>query len=187
MLGHSIVLERASGEEGLDLFEEAVKADLQKIYATPTGRALLQSLHASGKQTTISYAFDGLNRAIIPKAHAEQCYYKADGITPEKGLGLTIAYNPAREVIGEEAWAKRPPAIGLAHELIHAEQAAYGRMREGMGTNPGRINRLDPTKPAQAPVLELETVGVPPHDDYHVTENKIRQEWTPTQPLRTQY
>ncbi|MBO2010931.1 hypothetical protein J4E00_17860 [Siccationidurans soli] len=180
-----ILIERAGSDEGPDLFEEAVKADLQKIYSTPTGRKLLDSLHASGKPTTIQYALDGLNRAFIPKGTTTHLY-QADG-TPGEGVAITLGYNPGLDTIGKEAWSSRPPAIALAHELIHAEQAAHGRMRRGSATNPGAVNKMNPLQPAIAPVVELETVGVPPHDEYHVSENKIRAEWTPPQPNRDRY
>ncbi|WP_345058736.1 M91 family zinc metallopeptidase [Hymenobacter glaciei] len=191
MLGQSIVVERAGGEDGPDAFQEIVKSHLQEIYNTSTGRKLLESLHASGKQMTIQYPLqDGLNRALIPKdaTSINNCFYQADGITPGAGQGLTVNYSPAREFLGgQEEWQSRPPAIGLAHELIHAEQAAYGRMRRGQAVNPGVVNKMDATKPTLTSILELETVGVPPHDDYHVTENKIRAEWAAPQPIRPRY
>jgi hypothetical protein len=62
---------------------------------------------------------------------------KREWVQAQEGVGTSskIGYNPAREEIGKEPWATRPPAIGLAHELVHAEQAAYGRRRDGKTVN----------------------------------------------------
>lgn len=63
--------------------------------------------------------------------------------------------------------ADRPPAIGLAHELIHA----YHNMR---GDQPGREKDHFSTT-----LFELLCVGVGPWATYPVTENAIRQAWPP--------
>lgn len=175
-------------------FKEAVMADLQSLYETPTGRKLLESLQASGKRIELFYgkangaAFPGANTEY-PHGYWPPAFYAEDGITPGAGTAMGIAYNPFNAVSGEgkAAWLERPPAIGLAHELIHAEQAAYGRMRRnnafnGKGPDPQNPNKLDNVQ-----IFELETVGVPPHDSYAISENKIRAEWNPPQPRREYY
>ena len=98
-----------------------------------------------------------------------------------------MEYNPFQEKVGRSAWNKRPPGIGLAHELIHAEQAAHGRMRRGRTDNPGSVDKNNPDKPAVVHIFELETIGIPPHDQYPFSENKIRSEWNPPQTERGHY
>ena len=44
-----------------------------------------------------------------------------------------------------------------------------------------------PNRKPEADIRELEAVGVPPHDNYTVNENKIRKEWNPPQPEREYY
>jgi hypothetical protein len=175
---------------GVPGFEAAVKADLQAIYNTPTGKQLLDSLHASGKRTPIGYG--GRNRAVFPEHPDgtpiwEPAFYDEAGITPGAGLGIGVMYNPFQEKTGDLPWNKRPPGVGLAHELIHAEQAAYGRMKQGDSFNPGGPWAQDPKKLLEVHTFELETVGAPPHDRYALSENKIRSEWDPPQPLRAYY
>jgi hypothetical protein len=63
--------------------------------------------------------------------------------------------------------ADRPPAIGLAHELIHA----YHNMRgDQPGTDFGGFSTT---------VFELLCVGLGPFNAYQVTENAIRGAWPP--------
>ena len=130
----TLLVASSSGPGNPEPFEAAVLADLQALYNTSTGRQMLESLHAPGKKLSIQYADD--NMAAFEKATWERAFYQEDGITPGQGVALAIKYNPLLAKTGALAWNNRPPGIGLAHELIHAEQAAYGRMR-----------RLDAPKP----------------------------------------
>jgi hypothetical protein len=175
-------------------FAEAVQADLQAIYNTPTGRKLIESLQASGKKFPIAY--ENTNGAAFPNfpgdpyglrgPNWEPAFFNEEGTAPGAGLVMNIGYNPFRETVvnADEVWHTRPPGVGLAHELIHAEQAVYGRMVRGKAPNPkGKAA----TQPATAHAYELETVGVPPYNTYALSENKIRSEWNPPQTLRTRY
>jgi len=170
--------------EDLGPFVERVTADLQLIYNTPTGKTPLNSLHASGKCVTIAYAMGG-NEVGEYDAPAER-FFQEEGV-PGAGTNCCIGYNPTLETIGNEPWATRPPAIALAHELIHAEQAAYGRMVRGRAQNGLSPTTPNPHQAPEADVRELEAVGVPPHNHYVVNENKIRSEWNPPQPVREYY
>ena len=175
-------------------FAEAVQADLQAIYNTPTGRKLIESLQASGKKFPIAY--ENANGAAFPNfpddpygergPNWEPAFFNEEGTAPGAGLVMNIGYNPFRETVAKptEVWHTRPPGVGLAHELIHAEQAVYGRMVRGKAPNPvGKAT----SQPATAHAYELETVGVPPYNTYALSENKIRSEWNPPQTLRTRY
>lgn len=165
-------------------FREAVLADLEKIYATPTGKKLLESLAKSGKTVAIEYSMG--NNSMLSYDLPAARFFQADG---REGAGTSskIGYNPTKEYISDDEWGARPPAIGLAHELIHAEQAAYGRMCAGKADNDGRMDGGDPAKPLKADIRELEAVGIPPQDGYQFSENKIRKEWDPRQPERKWY
>ena len=185
MLRHTILVAPTAGAKGPANFENAVHADLQTIYDTPTGRQLLESLHASGKKVYINYA--PTNSIEFNRHNWERCFYDLDGVTPGAGLGVGINYNPTLASTGATPWNNRPPGIGLAHELIHAEQAAHGRMRRGDTANPGGPDARNPDKLAQVPHYELETIGVHPEHSYAYTENKLRAEWNPPQGRRDYY
>ena len=53
MLDSTLLVAPSAGTGGTAAFEAIVKADLQAIYDTPTGKQLLDSLHASGKKIYI--------------------------------------------------------------------------------------------------------------------------------------
>ena len=184
LLDTVLLVAPTAGPNGPTDFEAATRADLQAIYSTPTGRQLLESLAATGRRIYISYGAE--NRAGFPY-NAKPAFYEADGITPGQGLALTIEYNPFVEKTGVKPWNERPPAIGLAHELIHAEQAAHGRMLRKLAANPGGPDPKNPDKQDPTYEFELEAVGVPPYDTYPVSENKIRAEWNPPQTRRAYY
>ena len=185
MLGNTIVVAGSAGVGGPADFEALVKADLQAIYSTPTGQRLLDSLHASGQKTYIQYAEK--NAVSIRKDIWQRGFYALDGVTPGQGMAVGIEYNPVLTDAGPLPWNKRPPAIGLAHELIHAEQAAYGRMRRFDTENPGGPDPRHPAKPLRVPEFELDTIGVHPIHQYALTENQIRAEWNPPQGRRDYY
>jgi hypothetical protein len=185
MLSSTIQVAATAGPGGPANFENAVHADLQAIYNTPTGRQLLDSLHASGQKIYIHYA--PTNSIEFSRHNWEKGFYALDGVTPGAGLGVGVNYNPTLAKAGEMPWNTRPPAIGLAHELIHAEQAAYGRMRRGDTANPGGPDARNPKKPLEVPHYELETIGVHPEHSYAYTENKLRVEWNPPQGRRDYY
>ncbi|MDQ2770396.1 MAG: M91 family zinc metallopeptidase [Bacteroidota bacterium] len=165
-------------------FRRATLNDLGLIYATATGRKLLESLSKSGKKVEIVYSMSG-NSMLRYDAPASR-FMQSDGALGG-GTSSMIGYNPAKEYVSDAEWGTRPPAIGLAHELIHAEQAAYGRMSTGRADNDGRMDGGNPARPVQEDIRELEAVGIPPQDDYPFSENKIRSEWNPPQPERKWY
>jgi hypothetical protein len=184
MLDTVLMVAPTAGPDGPADFAAATTADLQAIYDTPTGRQLLDSLAAAGRKIFINYGEQ--NRAGFPY-NAAPAFFEADGITPGQGLAMSIEYNPFAAKTGVKPWNERPPAIGLAHELIHAEQAAHGRMRRDLAPNPGGPDPANPDKQDPTYAFELEAVGVPPYDTYPVSENKIRAEWNPPQTRRAYY
>lgn len=82
------------------------------------------------------------------------------------GTGAGIKFNVRNEednVLGSPGF--RPPAVGLAHELMHA-------MHYGRGTSPGfDINHYTTT------AAELLFAGIAPFAGEPITENAIRGQW----------
>ncbi|RZK22564.1 MAG: hypothetical protein EOO56_08130 [Hymenobacter sp.] len=185
ILNTTIQVAGSAGAGGPTNFTAAVHADLQAIYDTPTGRQLLESLHASGKKIAIQY--DNKNSIEFSNALWTRMFYDIEGTTPGQGLGVLVNYNPTLESAGKLPWNTRPPAIGLVHELIHAEQAAYGRMRRFDTNNPGGPDSRNPDKPLTVPHYELDAIGVNPEYSYRFTENRVRAEWNPPQERRDYY
>ncbi|HEY4360175.1 MAG TPA: M91 family zinc metallopeptidase [Bryobacteraceae bacterium] len=167
-------------------FQEKVTKDLHQIYNTPTGKGLLESIQKSGKTVEIKPTANPGDGNATGYKNAADRFKAADG-TPGKGTDSVVYYNPDRTKIGDEDWATRPPAIGLGHELVHAEQASYGKMAPGDTDNDHKPDPSDPSKTAQERVREVEAAGIPPNDTYPYTENKLRDEWNPKQPQRPWY
>ncbi len=152
--------------EGNEEFRKKTIAELDRINKTPSGAKMLKSIDDSGKTVTIKQTSDGngASPADISKAKL-----RSDG-KPGEGSDTTVKFNPDKTQIGDgsEAWMKRPPGVGLAHEMVHAYHNANG-------TNDFTAKGEDMA------------VGVAPYDKEPVTENKIREEWDPKQPLRPHY
>ena len=80
----------------------------------------------------------------------------------------TVSFNPSKTHIysGSKAWHNRPPEVGLAHELIHAEHDILGTLGS---------TRMDEEK---------KTVGLGKYTSNPHTENKIRSEYgIPLRPI----
>ncbi|MCA8990822.1 MAG: PAAR domain-containing protein [Planctomycetaceae bacterium] len=176
---------------GDDAFKQKTLAHLGQIAATDNGNDLLQAIDSSGKQLTIQESGDGTNSTSANPATA---YRNADG-TAGSGSDSTVDYNPDRTTLrdpgeastADNAWKDRPPAVGLAHELVHVYQAANGEWDSATADNDGLVDPADPSKKAQETIDELQAAGIPPHDTYPYTENKIRDQWSPKQPQRPYY
>jgi len=164
-------------------FKMKTLLSLGQIASTPTGEKLLKSIDSGTKKVKIVKTTGGNSCGYTNGAGR---FENADG-TPGAGSGATVNYNPDRKSTGTEAWETRPPAIGLAHELVHAEQAGKGKQKPGQDDNDNRPDAADPTKKDQTNKRELEAVGVPPYDNYPYNENKMRKEWPPPQPERKWY
>lgn len=166
--------------KGDEAFQKKVIADLDAIKKTPTGAKLLEALEKSGKTITIKPTKDG-----------NATGFTNDGMMkngkPGPGSNSTVEYDPDTKKINSEDWGTRPPAIGLAHELIHARHAAEGTVSEGEVDNDSKPDPADPKKIAKEDNEEVRTVGLPPYDKEETTENKIRSEWDPPQPKRKWY
>ncbi|QFT30903.1 PAAR motif protein [Labrenzia sp. THAF82] len=169
--------------EGTEQFREQTVQALAKIAQTPSGAKLLTDLHNSGKTITIKETTGG-NKVT---GFTNDGKLDSSG-NPGSGCDTTVHYNPNRTSYGTaQPWQTRPPEIGLAHELIHAQHAADGELDFSKVDNDSKPDPADPTKKAKVIKEEAKTVGIPPHDNEPYSENKIREEWDPKQPERLFY
>ncbi len=165
-------------------FKMKTLLSLGQIASTPTGAQLLQAVGNGPRKVKIEKTNDG--NACGGYTNPAGRFQNADG-TPGSGTDATVSYNPDRRKIGDEPWETRPPAIGLAHELVHAEQAGKGMMKPGADNNDSKPDPTDPAAMQQTSKRELEAAGIPPYDKYPYNENKIRKAWPPPQPERKWY
>ena len=126
----------------LQAFLPVVLADLAWLQTQPVGAELIAAILK--KTDHVAYILESpLNRTVYEDP--------AGASDPAKGSNARIDYDPALEVLGDgaQAWMHRPPAIGLAHELVHAwtgmngtrapDDAASERQAEGVGEFAGAI------------------------------------------------
>jgi LysM repeat protein len=90
-----------------------------------------------------------------------------------RGCVTKLEYNPALALPSVSWLMNMPTALLLAHELIHAYLYARGE--------------ADPKKVDNIRNHERQVVGLPPFENGEITENKLRGEWNPPQPKRSQY
>lgn len=110
-------------------FATRAGSDLEALRSIPLGRDLLAALTASGRTVELR-ATDGGNGISFEETF--DGYVRVDG-EPGPGTGSRVGYNPYRTAVGdgERDWQRRPPIVGLVHELVHALNGAYGVLQPG--------------------------------------------------------
>ncbi|MFI5906353.1 M91 family zinc metallopeptidase [Dactylosporangium sp. NPDC051541] len=144
-------------------YQARVRADLDLLAASATGRAMLEDLRASG-----------VRLHIVPTADANG-YASYDGGVP------TIQYNPAYDA--------RPPIVTLFHELAHVHDYEHGSDNHdpyNQSSGPDRQYAGGPPVPnneRQAVGLAIDDDGDPgtpnridPRHPLQLTENGLRAE-----------
>jgi hypothetical protein len=169
---------------GAQDFVERARSDLDRIAQVEMGGLLLRSLASRGSTVTIVSSSrtndarpDNYRAAFAPGKSFEwrdETGKDQSVMGSGCGSGTTIRYNPALSTIGfKEDWQRQPPAVWLAHELIHADDAAHGRM--------------DPELKDGVRNYERQAVGLPPYEKKEFTENRFRAEWSEPLPQRPRY
>jgi hypothetical protein len=131
-------------------FLPVILLDFAWLQTQPLGADLIAAILATGHVAHIIET-PGLNRTVYGDPDA--------ACKPDVGSDVRIDYDPALEVLGDgsAAWMHRPPAIGLAHELVHAWTGMTGIRA--------------PTEEAS----ERQAEGVGEFSDTRFTENRFRK------------
>jgi hypothetical protein len=97
-------------------------------------------------------------------------------LTPGTGAASKVSFNHTKtfHCADDPAMHKRPPAIGLAHELIHALHNSCGQ-------------NLALVKKDGENIEELITTGMPPYNFEELSDNKMRSQWPQHLQLRANY
>ncbi len=158
--------------KGTPEYQVKAVAALDRLNQTPTGKGLIESINESGKKVTIIAPDPGKGNTEYA-ANWDDGLYDYANDEPGPGSDSTVKFNPDRNKLNGEDWMTRDPAIGLGHELIHANHDAHG-------TTDGRDNvgyKGADGKNYTAPGYEVQTVGLGPHKDEPYTENKLRKDF----------
>lgn len=128
---------------GSDTFRTAVLSDLAWLQTQSVGGELVAELESSGYTVTLSETTGGNSAGYSPGADS---WERADG-TPGPGANVNISYNTVQwnPYGGTENWQTRPPAIGLAHEMVHAWTGVYGTRALGNSADGDRRRELQAT------------------------------------------
>src|SRR5262249_11374483 len=139
------------------------------LMTSSIGRELIDAMVITGKNLTIQETAGGNSTSYNPDADS---WENTDG-TPGRGADITINYNTVEQnpYGGAEPWMTRPPAIGLAHEMIHGWTGMIGTRARG---TTGGVNRR-----------ELQATGLGAYANAIFTENRFRAAFG--LPLRPRY
>ena len=143
---------------GTAAFKASALSDVAWLCSQGVGISLVEAIVGTGKNLTIQATGGGNTTSYNPDADS---WPKADG-TPGSGCNVTINYNTTEvnPYGGAEVWMTRPPAIGLAHEMVHAWTGMNGT--RAPGETGGVRNR------------ELQATGLGAYADAVISENRFR-------------
>lgn len=122
-----------------------IQVALAALYSTPSGKALIASIAASGHIVTIQTTTGGSQ--------------DAPGVAPGTKSDTTVSWNPAQNLPGLPPGDPRSGAVVLGHELCHANHAANGTSANGpQDSYPSQVGSSSRGE-------ERQTVGsAPPYD-----------------------
>ena len=97
-------------------------------------------------------------------------------LTPGVGAPSEVSFNPTKtfHCEADTAMNRRPPAIGLAHELIHA-------LHNSSGVNLALVERNGQN------IEEIITTGMAPYNYEPLSDNMLRSKWPSDLGLRENY
>jgi type VI secretion system secreted protein VgrG len=148
---------------GTAAFKTSVMLDLGWLMTSSVGQDLVREIQESAHTVKIEQAGGGNATSYSPNRDS----YERPISPPQAGPGADaiVSYNPSILFIkdGSLAWHHRPPAIGLAHEMVHAWTGVYG-MRALYDT--AGVNRR-----------ELQATGLGEFAEARISENRFRAEF----------
>jgi hypothetical protein len=158
---------------GTNSFKMQVYLDLGWLMTSGAGQELVQDLQSASHSVTITEETSGGN-ATGYSPDEDSFELPMSPPTAGPGANVTISYNPSILFIGSgtQPWHHRPPAIGLAHEMVHA----------WTGVNGMRARLVDPATGTNR--RELQATGLGEFAQARLTENRFRAEFgLPTRPV----
>jgi hypothetical protein len=162
--------------QGSAEFVEQVDDAVDTITSTNAGQQIMDEIGATGQRVVIRPAAPGDGNSYGSSRPADR--FENRNHTPGRGTGGNVYWEPARRQAGDgtQPWHRRPPEIGLGHELAHARDAAQGN--QALGRQP------DPAMPPGEPnpqnwevnTRELQATSIGPYSGNPSDENAMRNE-----------
>jgi hypothetical protein len=137
--------------QGSVYFTDRLACDLEALRSIPIGRSMLAALDdgaeaTHGVQIAVSYSGNAVRFDDM-----DASYVASDGARGV-GCGSEIYADATRVTLGDggESWMRRPPIVGLYHEMVHSADGQKGVTQPGMTDGPDAVR-----------LLELQAVGLP--------------------------
>jgi hypothetical protein len=144
---------------GTPQFKGKVYLDLGWLMTSGVGQDLINQITERSFTVTITEVSGGNVTSYNPDAGS----WEDSSGKPGPGADASIGYNPVEinPYGGADPWMTRPPAIGLAHEMVHAWTAVHGTRAQGVDA--AGTNRR-----------ELQATGLGEFKDVKISENRFR-------------
>lgn len=139
--------------KGYPEFRDRLRAALDRLNATPTGRSVMKKIARSGQTVTIKET--KAPNVYVKPVNAKQAAWEQFGV-PGKGSGSEVSFNPG---FGSD---EQPSELGLGHALISAWHMSEGKQEKG--TTGGVDNET------------LKVVGLQPYSKQRPCENRLRRD-----------
>ena len=108
-----------------------VQTALGQLYATPTGKQIIDGIAATGHTVTIEAGSAG--------SFCSPANY-ADSRVPGRGTNSTVTWDPSQTLPGLDPNDSRSSTVVLGHELVHADHNANGTNANGPNDSyPGQV------------------------------------------------
>lgn len=149
------------------------RSKLQKLFRVGKARPRFLNRDSIARLVGISSrdlkSMESGKKAIDARTDAKLRVYLYDFLSRGTGESCYVVFNHKRDNLSDRHkrylpsshnWEHRPPAVALAHELIHAWRVMTGQVLFEYGWEE-----------------EAMTVGLPPFGNMPLSENRVRVEW----------
>ena len=146
---------------GSPKFYIATYLDLGWLMTTGVGQDLIEEIQNSPHQVTIEETTSYPSTQYSPDADSWEI--PGSPPTPGPGSDVIVLYNPNFRLPnnGPQDWRSMPPAIALAHEMVHAWTGVHGT--RAVGNDAAGVKRR-----------ELQAVGIGEFSNARLSENRFR-------------
>lgn len=162
--------------QGSAEFVEQVEDAVATISGTTAGEQILDEIGATGQRVTIRPAAPGDGNSY--RSYRPYDRFENADRSHGRGTGGNVHWDPNRRQAGDgsQPWHRRPPEIGLGHELAHARDAAQGNQALGRQHDPAMPPGAAHPQQWEVNTRELQATSIGPYAGHASDENAMRSE-----------